>query len=338
MASSKESFVQVVGIFALGFRYDIPYLRRRAISELTLYCPSTLQSWDDPKRKRLGSSECVRLIVLAKTHGVLVFLPTAFYSVCALNTPQQIVGVGLADTDKAVCIEASRRLLRAKRERLYGFLWSSVSAGCQNPVLCRGQKLSMARRLSDEADCELLDLNIDWSRSRLCVPCLASAKITFNLSRQQLWDDLPSFFDLRNWTSLQTLSITDPDQQVHTAPASVAPSSRIGVQKCNQLWFEDGSIILQAETTQFRVYRAVLQAQSRLLHSEFSLENVNLRSGEEVEGCPLVHLSESSVDVEHFLKVLHDTRSVYLFYLREEILMNSPGFTMPYCQRMQSFP
>jgi hypothetical protein len=69
-------------------------------------------------------------------------------------------------------------------------------------------------------------------------------------------------------------------------------------------WFDDGSVVLEAERTQFRVYRGILCANSVIFKDMFSL----CQPGEEgeVEGCPLVHLSDSAKDVQIVLEVLHD--------------------------------
>ena len=70
-------------------------------------------------------------------------------------------------------------------------------------------------------------------------------------------------------------------------------------------WFDDGNVVLEAEQTQFRVYRGILSANSVIFKDMFSL----CQSGEEgeVEGCPLVHLSDSAQDVQIVLEVLHDS-------------------------------
>jgi len=70
------------------------------------------------------------------------------------------------------------------------------------------------------------------------------------------------------------------------------------------IWFEDGSIVLQAELTQFRVYRGILSANSPIFRDMFSLPQPN--EGELVEGCPVVTLFDSAVDLSHFLRAIHD--------------------------------
>ncbi|KAJ7645667.1 hypothetical protein DFH06DRAFT_1476892 [Mycena polygramma] len=72
----------------------------------------------------------------------------------------------------------------------------------------------------------------------------------------------------------------------------------------SKIWYDDGSVILQAESTQCRVHWTVLAQSSPFF--------ANLRGLPQppdeprVEGCPVVRLSDSSEDVEHLLQTLYD--------------------------------
>ncbi|KZP23530.1 hypothetical protein FIBSPDRAFT_786044 [Athelia psychrophila] len=71
--------------------------------------------------------------------------------------------------------------------------------------------------------------------------------------------------------------------------------------RSESLWLEDGSIVLQAEGKQFKVYRGLLALQSTVFEDMFAFPQPP--SGEElVEGCSIVHLSDSAVDVEFVLE------------------------------------
>jgi hypothetical protein len=61
--------------------------------------------------------------------------------------------------------------------------------------------------------------------------------------------------------------------------------------------------VLEAEGTQFRVYRGILSENSIVFNDMFDLSRP---SGEgEVEGCPVVHLSDRADDLRIVLEVLH---------------------------------
>ncbi|KAH8102745.1 hypothetical protein BXZ70DRAFT_1006645 [Cristinia sonorae] len=75
-----------------------------------------------------------------------------------------------------------------------------------------------------------------------------------------------------------------------------------------RVWREDGNVVLQADTTAFRVDAGVLIHQSPIFADLLS-ETV-LKSQQTYQSCPIVVLSDSSYDLEHFLKAVFDPRYV----------------------------
>ncbi|KAF7297746.1 BTB domain-containing protein [Mycena kentingensis (nom. inval.)] len=76
------------------------------------------------------------------------------------------------------------------------------------------------------------------------------------------------------------------------------------IQRSKDYWFEDGSIVLQVESTQFRVAKTMLAMHSAVFKDMLSLPRP---ATEEplIEGCPLVVLSDSSEDWEHLLGAMY---------------------------------
>ncbi|KAJ7151984.1 hypothetical protein C8R46DRAFT_1357602 [Mycena filopes] len=66
----------------------------------------------------------------------------------------------------------------------------------------------------------------------------------------------------------------------------------------SDIWFDDGNIVLQAEDTQFRVYKGTLCNSFDVLKN--LVENVEDSKG--IEGCPLLLLSDSAIEVGHVLQ------------------------------------
>ncbi|KAI1795305.1 hypothetical protein LXA43DRAFT_37560 [Ganoderma leucocontextum] len=100
-----------------------------------------------------------------------------------------------------------------------------------------------------------------------------------------------------------------PQKRPRTTDSDAPPqSSTIGITDLDSLkhheefWFDDGSIVLIAGHTAFRVYRALLAAQSTIFTNMLSSSTPDAE--EMVEGCPVVHISDSPEDVAHFLRVL----------------------------------
>ncbi|KAJ7226068.1 hypothetical protein GGX14DRAFT_349655 [Mycena pura] len=71
-----------------------------------------------------------------------------------------------------------------------------------------------------------------------------------------------------------------------------------------RLWFEDGSIVLQAGDMQYRVHQSTLTMRSPIFKDMLSL--LRSANAEVVDGCPLMHLSDPEVEVTPFLKALFD--------------------------------
>ncbi|KAJ7794280.1 hypothetical protein B0H14DRAFT_126474 [Mycena olivaceomarginata] len=73
----------------------------------------------------------------------------------------------------------------------------------------------------------------------------------------------------------------------------------------SEIWYSDGSVVLQAETSQFRVHWSVLAQ-----HPSFFLDLQALPQPESgqptMDGCPLVELQDTAADIEHLLKALYD--------------------------------
>ncbi|KAF8989031.1 hypothetical protein BDQ17DRAFT_1393350 [Cyathus striatus] len=80
--------------------------------------------------------------------------------------------------------------------------------------------------------------------------------------------------------------------------SSSPPSNR------SHLWFDDGSVILQAEATLFKVHRTVLSRHSSVFRDMFSVPQPY--DEPTLDGCPLVHLSDSASDIAELLEVLYD--------------------------------
>lgn len=72
-------------------------------------------------------------------------------------------------------------------------------------------------------------------------------------------------------------------------------------------WYEDGNIVLEAESTQFRIFRGILSASSSIFRDMFSMPQPS-ESECLVEGCPVVRLSDPAEDWKYVLKALHDRR------------------------------
>jgi hypothetical protein len=98
-------------------------------------------------------------------------------------------------------------------------------------------------------------------------------------------------------------------------------TSRLIVKKHPDLWFSDGSVVLRAEDTVFRVHMSQLSRRSLFFRDLFSLPqpgpdpsvaDVDMSDASWVgcdgtfDGCPLLLLHDSAEDLANLLNALYD--------------------------------
>lgn len=74
------------------------------------------------------------------------------------------------------------------------------------------------------------------------------------------------------------------------------------------LWFQDGSVVLCADDTLFRVYSGILAQASPVFEDMFACPQPALEEDEMYDGCPLVQMPDSAQDLKPFLRAVHDSR------------------------------
>lgn len=70
-------------------------------------------------------------------------------------------------------------------------------------------------------------------------------------------------------------------------------------------WLRDGNVVLAVEGGCFRVHRVVLSSASRIFHDMLSSSQANRSADRKVDGCPVVTLNDSALEVQIVLKTLY---------------------------------
>lgn len=100
---------------------------------------------------------------------------------------------------------------------------------------------------------------------------------------------------------------TSADTQVAKPEVDVGESQNI--LRHPDLWFSDGSVVLRAERTLFRVHISQLARRSLFFRDLFSLPQP-AKDAVELDGtfddCPLLMLHDSAEDLSNLLKALYD--------------------------------
>ncbi|KAJ6500872.1 hypothetical protein C8R45DRAFT_979395 [Mycena sanguinolenta] len=75
--------------------------------------------------------------------------------------------------------------------------------------------------------------------------------------------------------------------------------------RVEELWFSDGSLVVQAEQSLFRVSAAVLAARSSVFNDMLGIAQPP--DTETIDGCPMVRLADSAEDVTCFFRAIFDS-------------------------------
>lgn len=78
----------------------------------------------------------------------------------------------------------------------------------------------------------------------------------------------------------------------------------------SKIWFEDGNVILEAEGIQFKVHRGILSESSSVFKDMFTLPQPPSMDEELIDGCPIVHLSDTAEEVTYMLEALCQRKCV----------------------------
>lgn len=74
--------------------------------------------------------------------------------------------------------------------------------------------------------------------------------------------------------------------------------------RSDRVWFDDGNVVLQAEQTLFKVLKSIIAFHSTVFRDMFSIPQPPSEGEITGEGCPVVRLSDTAVDVTIVLEAL----------------------------------
>lgn len=137
-----------------------------------------------------------------------------------------------------------------------------------------------------------------------------SMRPTTPLAEHNVWGEEERELHSRDTATVQTLEVRAGKTQNRSKRKrmdAISEDSELPVEvTCSEIWFEDGNIVLRAEATLFKVYRGALAKNSAVFQSILSIPPPPSGTDETFEGCPVVHLSDSALDVANVLQALFD--------------------------------
>ncbi|KAJ3714219.1 hypothetical protein FB446DRAFT_660439 [Lentinula raphanica] len=215
---TKTDLSIVGGILRLSTKYDVQFLRRRAILHVRTTYPSTLEAWKGRDTHRsIPPVDNSPFAILPLIHEFELdwALPAVLYCLCSYNINQIIDGVTfrtqhytLSEADKRKVLIGRAELVHLQNKLSFRCLRMTPHGDCPSRLECAEQFRKWLDHVSswDMADpLDYLDENWGALEEDLCVACLVQTKEDTQSTQREIWDKLPALFDLQEWTVLRDL-------------------------------------------------------------------------------------------------------------------------------------
>ncbi|KAJ7616581.1 hypothetical protein FB45DRAFT_1008037 [Roridomyces roridus] len=209
---AKTELAVILGIVRLSHKYDVHFLRRRALLHLDTGFPTSLAIYEVSGSETFASDgldDALRAISVSSEVGATWLLPTAFYFLCysdmrdILRSPFWPL---LAPLDQETTI-VSYTKQRTACPPVLPFLRIPFTEGCTSLDRCSAYKEAYLADVGAWNMSDPLGSYRDWSpfESKICDYCLKKSEEYHKTARAKLWDELPAVYGLPGWDVLEKL-------------------------------------------------------------------------------------------------------------------------------------
>ncbi|KAJ7438914.1 hypothetical protein B0H11DRAFT_1884190 [Mycena galericulata] len=228
---APTTFETLAGILRLSTKYEVDYLRRRALIHLSSAYPTKLSVWDSlkenfteqpswgrPSWSILANSE-IRFdaIRLSRQIDAPWVLPAAFYQLAAdreVDHPADLLhDEYLSPTDQLSFLKGYA-LQRSATASILRFLFTPrIIDGCRNRTKCAEKKLvALEFAHHDWDEYPAIPLQIwaeeDWTwLEDVCPSCRSGLREAHQEARKDFWERLPGMYGLVCWKELEELKV-----------------------------------------------------------------------------------------------------------------------------------
>ncbi|KAJ7733565.1 hypothetical protein DFH07DRAFT_894182 [Mycena maculata] len=229
---APTEFRILAGILRLSHKYEVDYLRRRALVHLSSAYSTQLPdldatiegdavAWIRPSWTEDRISVHVAAIGLARQVDAPWILPYAFYRAATIETSgavQEILSsqlpaaqgwvTVLSRDDQTSFLKGYFAQSRCTITDILRFLYHPFMVeGCFSPQVCNLARLRALEGLREELAIPTNPLYTwveeDWQTVNVCAVCLTSLRVAHRDARQAFWDNLPNIYDLPGWEELE---------------------------------------------------------------------------------------------------------------------------------------
>lgn len=215
----------VESILRLSLKYDVQYLKRRAISHLNSTFPMTLTAWRTREKTRTippVDNTPFAAFRTAKEFDLDWILPSILYCISSHPIEKTLdhamfgaEKITLKWADKRLCVIGRQKLLLNQSQSALQMARTAHNGvdGCTGEI-CAATRLHCADVLSSWDMAGFLDYFEDNACNyydEFCPACRTAFICSCGSATQQMWDDLPTMFDLPSWEDLEKTRVTLSD-------------------------------------------------------------------------------------------------------------------------------
>ncbi|KDR67627.1 hypothetical protein GALMADRAFT_79593 [Galerina marginata CBS 339.88] len=215
---------QLASILRFGKKYEIDYLRDEGLKRLRLEFPTTLELWDNSYNQCLhimGSPTIYYDVInLAHELSIQSSLPTMYVGLISTSNAKVLLSgrpLGRLSEEKVYlnqealhsCLIGRDKILTAVQKILKDWVSRTdiiPANGCRSVDRCRSHRLVTILGLSIFNLLPTLDIlnpNPPIEPRKICLVCVDSVKQAHSHVRKEIWESLPSYFDLPKWEDLK---------------------------------------------------------------------------------------------------------------------------------------
>ncbi|KAJ6575574.1 hypothetical protein DFH09DRAFT_1361764 [Mycena vulgaris] len=219
---TRTTLADVLGILRMSHKYEVLYLRRRALLHLDTVYPTNLAAYDARNTaatfKAVNGADHLRVARAATQAAAPWLVPCAVYDAYCSGTRC----ISALDTATALdyiqtrCLTGLVKQVQAfgARPQYYFLLPSpSIVKGCQKMGRC-ATAATMFLEAWNKSGIQLdtTDPLMAWEHqlrsldpARLCAPCLDTARASTTTYREEWWALMPATYGLQDWGELLLL-------------------------------------------------------------------------------------------------------------------------------------
>ncbi|THU75501.1 hypothetical protein K435DRAFT_974800 [Dendrothele bispora CBS 962.96] len=216
----KTNLSIITGVLRLSTKYDVPYLRRRALMHLDCSYPSTsLKAWDARGPVRTIPpiiNTPFMLLCLAREVDVPWIMPQLMYCVSGLPMPilegilWDEIQVKPSEQDQKLLIVGRSELAYLQNRFIFNTLRFKSDDFCADPEEARFQLLGAALSTKEiHALGRFGHEQLKPYKEDMCESCNTEWNSRLDSARREVWNRLPSVFGYSDWEELNKLRTLD---------------------------------------------------------------------------------------------------------------------------------